>query len=356
MSTDKAIAKDKPATGLATIKGLLNSDQFKDQVAKALPSHMKPDRFIRIAINATMRTPGLMKCTPESLFECLLSLSQYGLEPDGRRAHLIPYKDKCTLIIDYKGMVELVLRSGLVSSLHADVVRRSDIFEYSMGKIVNHVPWFLRNDPAKPDKAGDIFAAYAICENKDGTAASAVLSKEEIDGVRARSRASGNGPWVTDYAEMSKKTAFRRLTKWLVFSPEIRAAIDREDDDEIVETTVAPYTGSKSDAIADMLRDRMNQEFSDNGQEQEQAETTMFDQCMKFMDDIVMNERNGVKFVSKSNDMLAPVLTYSLPDGAQLVFGDGCEVDGSVDTTREDARSAIETLVSKAIQKAERKA
>ena len=76
------------------IKDLLSSDQFKAAVQAALPRHLKVERFIRVALNATMRQPELLQCTQESFFRAMLDLSSYGLEPDGRRAHLIPYNRK----------------------------------------------------------------------------------------------------------------------------------------------------------------------------------------------------------------------------------------------------------------------
>jgi recombination protein RecT len=63
-----------------------------------------------------------------------------------------------------------------------------------------------------------------------GTVKTEVLSHEEIEGIRKRSRAGNNGPWVTDWCEMAKKTAFRRATKWLPLSAEIRDAFERDDD------------------------------------------------------------------------------------------------------------------------------
>jgi recombinational DNA repair protein RecT len=117
-----------------------------------------------------------------------------------------------------------------VSSIHADVVRRGDVFVYNLGEISQHVPWFLRVDDGKPKAAGEVYAAYARCVLKDGATKTEVLSHDEIDGIRKRSRAGQSGPWVSDWAEMAKKTAFRRLSKWLPLSAEVRDVIDRDDD------------------------------------------------------------------------------------------------------------------------------
>jgi recombination protein RecT len=240
MST--AIAESPPKQ--LTIKERLQSPAFIQALAEIVPQHCKPERMARIAITALTRTPKLAECDQASFFRCLMDLSQWGLEPDGRRAHLIPFENRrrncteCQLIIDYKGYVELAYRSGVVKNIHADVVREGDIFDYSTGRIVKHVPHFLRRDADKPAKPGEVFAAYCVVELDGGTVKTEVLSHEEIEGIRKRSRAGNNGPWVTDWCEMAKKTAFRRATKWLPLSAEIRDAFERDDD--VIEGIASP--------------------------------------------------------------------------------------------------------------------
>lgn len=222
---------------------MIEGEAFRQQVAKALPSHLKPDRFIRVALTTMMRTPKLAECDQASFFNALLTLSQLGIEPDGRRAHLIPFKNtkrnlmECQLIVDYKGLAELAMRSGVVSNLHADVVCENDTFEYDCGEVKAH-----RIDFRKP--RGAMYAAYAICRFKDGTAKAEVMGRDEIDAVRQRSRAGNNGPWVSDYSEMSKKTVFRRLSKWLPLSAEFRDAIEADDDEFVPIEETRPINGN----------------------------------------------------------------------------------------------------------------
>jgi recombination protein RecT len=219
-----------------TLAEVLRSDGLKQSIAEVLPRHCSPDRFIRMAIQAMNRTPDLARCSKTSVVRCLMDLSMYGLEPDGRRAHLIPFKRnkkdakgwtteyECQLIIDYKGLVELVLRSGQVKRIHADVICENDSFEYNLGEVGVH-----KIDFSKP--RGTVYAAYSLCELKDGGVQSVVMTREEIESIRARSRSKDNGPWVTDWNEMAKKTTFRRLSKWLPLSTEIRDAIEYGDEE-----------------------------------------------------------------------------------------------------------------------------
>jgi recombination protein RecT len=209
----------------------MKSPAFAEQVGRVLPTHMTADRMMRVALTCLTRTPKLGQCTQASVVKCLLDCATLGLEPDGRRAHLIPYKDQCTLIIDYKGLVELVRRAGDVSRIHADTICENDEFEYDLGEIKAH-----RVNYRKP--RGDVYAAYAMVTMKDGTTQAAVMTRDEIEAIRKRSMAGGDGPWVTDWNEMAKKTVFRRLCKWLTLSPEIRDAIEIDDRHaDIVETT-----------------------------------------------------------------------------------------------------------------------
>lgn len=199
---------------------------MKDQFALALPKLLTPERFLRIALTCLNKNPKLAACTRDSLLACLLDCAALGIEPDGRRAHLIPYGDKCTLIIDYKGIAELVRRSGEVSTLHCGIVYPSDDFDYAFGtgQFLKHKPTILARENERP------LCVYSYVKLKDGQEDFDVMSIADVERVRKRSRAAGNGPWVTDFDEMAKKTVFRRHSKWLPLSPELRDHIEKDDE------------------------------------------------------------------------------------------------------------------------------
>lgn len=252
------------------IRQWLGGDALKAQLAQVLPKHLSPERQARVAMTALTRTPKLAECDPASFFQCLLSLSQFGLEPDGRHAHLIPFENRrrgvveCQLIIDYKGLVELANRSGKVANIHADTVCDQDEFEFDRGEIKRH-----KIDFRKP--RGAVYAVYALCRFKDGTEKCEVMTREDVESIRKRSKAGNSGPWVTDWSEMAKKTAFRRLSKWLPLSPEFRDAVDADDD--VIETTGQHLASaalespkieakSKSDELAALLAKPVPEEIA----------------------------------------------------------------------------------------------
>lgn len=211
------------------IKSIINSDAMREQFARALPKHLTAERFARVAITALTRTPKLADCTHASLMKCLLDLSAMGLEPDGRRAHLIPYGTEATLIIDYKGLVELIRRSGDVVSIRAETVCEKDEFSWADGIVSHKVNW--RED------RGEVQAVYAEALMKSGEKQTAVMTRAEIEAIMNRSQGylyakknQKQHPWLSDWAEMAKKTAVRRLSKMLPLSSEIMDHVARDDD------------------------------------------------------------------------------------------------------------------------------
>jgi len=225
---------------------------FTQSIARALPKGFSAESFLRAAQTALLRNPQLNQCTAESFCGELLTLAQFGLTLNGRDAHLVPYKDKAKLVIDYKGLLTLAYRSGDVDSVHADVVREGDLFTYSLGEITSHVPHFLRRDADKPEDAGEVFAVYAMARMKTGSKAFAAMSLDDVNAIRDnspawrafRSGAMKDSPWnpvnPVSENEMRKKTAFRRLCKIIPMSPELQRAIDVDQEEEYRELDVTP--------------------------------------------------------------------------------------------------------------------
>ena len=44
------------------IRELMDGDQFREQIAKAMPAHWTPDRFLRVALTAMNKPPELYQC------------------------------------------------------------------------------------------------------------------------------------------------------------------------------------------------------------------------------------------------------------------------------------------------------
>lgn len=227
-SSKPATIHDQKNAMIPQFQMLLNGDQ------------KKAERAFRIAVTEYNKNHALQQCDRQSFWGCVINAVQMDLEPGPLGyAYLIPYKGVCTLQLGYRGMLELVSRSGLVDSVYAYPVYKSDKFKYALGANpdLQHTP-DLTADPTDDD----IIAFYAVAHIKGCSIPRIeVMSRRQIDGIRKRSQAGNGGPWVTDFAEMGRKTVLKRLCKTLPLSVEsqrmlaadetTRTSLERDIDD-----------------------------------------------------------------------------------------------------------------------------
>ena len=208
-------------------------DLFKrmaPEIDKVLPKHIKSDHLLRVALTEIRKNPKLLECSSQSLLGALMLAAQLGLEPGILgHAYLIPYynsKTRSTEVqfqIGYKGYIDLVRRSGELQTLDVHEVCRNDVFEYEYGLTPK-----LMHRPALENR-GDPYCYYAIAKLKDGGFSYLVMSVQDIEKFRKRSKSPDYGPWVTDYDAMAKKTVIKQLAKYLPLSTEIQTQIVQDE-------------------------------------------------------------------------------------------------------------------------------
>jgi len=211
-----------------TFQGLL--DRMKPEMEGLLPKHLTPERMMTLVQLAATKTPRLKECSPVSLFTAVMNASRLGLEV-GTHAHLVPFKGKngmeCVLIPDYRGLLHLAVSSGKVKHIDARVAYNDDLFEYELGTTP-----FIKHRPklGAGRKNSDLLCVYTVGWLADGTAViGEPMTMAEIDAIRARSRAKDDGPWVTDYIQMAKKTVLKRDLKMYPQTPELTAASELDN-------------------------------------------------------------------------------------------------------------------------------
>ncbi|HET7663862.1 MAG TPA: recombination protein RecT [Rhodanobacteraceae bacterium] len=241
-ATGKEVAQSKPNKP-KTIAGLLTDPTIKQQMALALPKHMTADRLARIALTEVRKVPKLAQCDQTSFLGAIMQCASLGLEPGGALGHayLLPFDRRkkvgnqwktvgtdVQLIIGYRGMIDLARRSGQIQSLEARAVYAEDEFhvEFGLDSNITHKPAWEKSE------RGPLVFVYAIAKLKDGGVQFDVMSRAEIEKVRAQSKAKDNGPWVSHFDEMAKKTVIRRLFKYLPVSIEIQRAVGLDEQAE----------------------------------------------------------------------------------------------------------------------------
>ena len=218
-TTGTAVAEKKQKTIFDVIQA--GTKQF----ATALPKHINSDRFVRIAITTIRQNPKLAQCNQESLLGALMVSAQLGLEPGVLgQCYLIPYGRECQFQIGYKGMIELLRRSGQLKDIYAYSVYENDEFEMTYG-----LDRDLKHKPNLQNK-GNFIGCYCVAVLKDDARAFEYMTKEEIEAHGKKfSKTYGNGPWKTDFEAMAHKTVVKKMLKWLPLSVEFLEMANKDE-------------------------------------------------------------------------------------------------------------------------------
>lgn len=224
----------RAATPVDVVRTHLESPAFLEQIKLAMPTGEDGRRLVRGAITAMQKNPKIAECERTSIFTSMLTCAQLGLQLDGREAHLVPFTTKvgdqwvksCTLVPDYKGLVRLTLQSDTVSFVHADVVCENDEFDYDRGLVTKHKINFRKD-------RGPIYCVYAFARFKDGGEKAEVMSRADVEAIRAGSPGANGKPWRENWGEMAKKTVFKRLCKWVPLSARGSEAVSIDNNLEL---------------------------------------------------------------------------------------------------------------------------
>lgn len=222
----KAVATGQKAeTPIAKFSSFM--DKLKPQLALALPKHMNADRMSRLALTAFSTNADLQQCSPQSIAGSIMTAAQLGLEPGiNGQGYLIPYKGTCTFVPGWKGLVDLVARSGR-ATVWTGVVYPGDRFEYQLGDAP-----FCRHIPGDGEDGGDEFThVYAIGRVRDASmAVIEVWTRSKVKkhlkqynkvGGRHYANASEN-----NFEMYARKVALLQVLKYMPASIELANAIE----------------------------------------------------------------------------------------------------------------------------------
>jgi recombination protein RecT len=216
--------------------------QSKDQFAMVLPSHMRPEAFVRVAVGVLRRNPRLAKAAQNDMgafMAAMMDAARLGLEPGTEQYWLIPRYDKRVgkEVVSgqkgYQGEVELIYRAGATASVMCEVVYEGDEFVWNPGSLDNHVPprWNgpqdrpLHNidwkDKGRKQRPMEHVYAYGLMKS-GGVSKVIVLTRDEVLKAKAvnKTKDGDDAPWVKWPESMWLKTGLHRLSKFVPTSSE----------------------------------------------------------------------------------------------------------------------------------------
>lgn len=246
-------------------------EQYSGEIANLLPSHIKSEMFVRASAGALRMgrmTNGefdlevAARNNPQAFINALREAARLGLTPGSEEYYLTTIKNRGRSeilgIIGYQGFIELMYRSGVISTVIIETVHEGELFDFVRGRDehpIHQIDWYAER--------GELRLVYGYAKFKDGSFSPViVLNQFDIAKVKSKSASwksgSESSPWRTDERAMWLKTAVRRLKTWVPTSTERVTAgvvvpdfipgapvppahqVQIHDPDEVVEAEIVP--------------------------------------------------------------------------------------------------------------------
>lgn len=262
---------------------VLMDPKVQEQIKRALPRAITPERFGRMVMTSIRKTPKLALCDQRSLLSAMMELAQLGLEPDTPLGHawMIPYGSVAQVVVGFKGMIALAERGARIS-MNAEAVYEGDRaygeWDYALGS----EPYIQHKPVEDLAKRGKLINAYSVARFPDGRPPHfKVINQADIDEAKASSSAyrrdvqamqerpgyEPQSPWFRFEASQWRKTAIRRHATFLPLSAEFARVMALEDQVDRGEIQVfdpasfdpsslpAPDPDQQAESIEERLKD-----------------------------------------------------------------------------------------------------
>ena len=234
-------------------------------------------KFKSVAMTAITRDKDdLLDADRGSLLTACVDCARAGLLPDKKEAALVVHNSKKKVIdpttggrkevwiklVTYmpmvRGLYKLANGAGNVRRIRAHLVHAGDKFRYGYG-----LAPFCEHLPAS-GKRGLPTHVYAIAALADGSFDLEVMTIDEVNEVRQRSKQPKGSAWGgadMPHGEMAKKTVLHSICKRLDLGPDARDAVDLvEGEYELGDTEALPPperpTGDDGLSLFDDITDK----------------------------------------------------------------------------------------------------
>lgn len=301
--------------------------------------------FVACVMCQVKMDEGLQKCTPKSILECCVKSAQIGLKIDANGyAYLTPYKDKCSIIVGYKGYVALIKANNpKVSTINCFVISNKDLEEKRLLIEEGEDRKLLYKKNLQQDETSleenDIAGFLAVVYYKDKTYDYCYMTKNDVNRVRAMSsnyiyaKEKTNTIWHNHYVSMGKKTAFRQLVKWCDFSGinqlnnldnEDYKDSDKKNEEEIKEAEPINSTFEK------LVEEENEEQNNQKEQEEKVEEIKEAEISLKECDDMTFNEILNVLDKAETKDKAVTYLNklkkeYNFSEEQKNKLREGCK-------------------------------
>lgn len=204
----------------------LRSDAYQTMINNTLQEPKRRANFVANISSAVANNPQLQNCTAQTIISAGLMAESLNL-PLAQSlgyAHLVPYGDKCQLIIGYKGYIQLAYRSGEYVYLNALPVYDGEFLGYDEFTAEPKFKFLTNRDEIDSSPIGYM----AGFELRSGARKVIYMSKKAVEKHGRRYSKAYNSFWGKDqesFDNQALKTVLRQLlSRWGIMTTDLQTA------------------------------------------------------------------------------------------------------------------------------------
>lgn len=219
---------------IVSLKDYARSREVVGRFVELVGSVSAANAYIAGVLMQVAERPELRNCTPQSIVGAALRAATMRLwtDPALGQAYIVPYKDKATLVIGYKGLIALAQRTNKYRHINAAVIDDGEEIIEDKLRGVHQVRRI------KPGTKTVGYLAYIAMSN--GFEQSLYMTREDVEKHARKYSKSFNrpdSPWTTEFDKMAQKTVLRQLLlRFGQFDPVMREAIVESEDGTVIDS------------------------------------------------------------------------------------------------------------------------
>ncbi|MBQ9437646.1 MAG: recombinase RecT [Lachnospiraceae bacterium] len=275
MAQNTAIAAQQPQKPqtVTQVMGILASENVKKRFEEVLGD--KAGQFMASIVNVVSGSPKLKECSPNSIIGAAFVASTYDLPIDGNLGFsaIVPYNNstwnpqtrqkeshmEAQWQIQYKGLIQLAIRSGYYEKMNYSVVYEDEVKSYN--PITGEVEFVEDFSGCKDRNSGDekkVAGYYAWFKLKTGFSHDLFMTRQAVDNHARKYSSSyrsdlkynsSKSLWSTNFEVMALKTVIKLLlSKWGILSVDMQRAI-QDDQKTFNEKGEEAYGDNQPDVI-----------------------------------------------------------------------------------------------------------
>ena len=277
-----AVAKQPSQKALAVknFKAVLDNSYYQEQLKNVMNENA--GTFAASLLELVTSDEKLLACDGRLLMAEAMKAASLHLPLNKQLgyAYIVPYGNTPTMIIGYKGLYQLAIRSGLYKNINADVVYEGEYQGYdkisgelhldgvkSSNKIVGYFAFLELTNGFRKMMYMSLDDMCSYAKKYSATLRNCKMTNQQLAEMAQKQAESGPGNtvgWYGNFSDMATKTVLRRLlSKYGYLSIEMQTAMTVDDVPTAEEQRDSEFAEDKKVIVVDAETGEINHTAND---------------------------------------------------------------------------------------------